>query len=495
MQYLRVVGSLLFLCSFLPAHSQTGGEIGRGADSSGGRIVRFPTKVFGRIQKKTSDLDQQLTGATEKYVASIERREAKLQAKIAEVDPAGASKLFGSSAGQYSALMQKLRNDSGRKGVGLQGEYQPYVDSVNGILAFLKKNPQLMGGSGSGALAQLQGSTAQFQQLQAKFLDANGVKQYIQQRKQAIADYLSSHSQLAGNLGKEYQGISRDLYYYSESVRQYKTMLNDPDRLEQQALQVLNKLPAFQIFMKNNSQLAGLFGVSSGYGLPQGLAGLQSRDQVGQMIQSQVASGGAQGSGALQANLQSAQSQLDGFKDKLNKLGSGSGDMEMPDFKPNEQKTKSFWKRIEYGANLQTSRTNAYYPAVADMGLSIGYRLWGANTIGVGASYKLGLGNGWNHIAFSSQGVGLRSFADVKVKGSFFFSGGMELNYTQPFSSFQKLPELNLWTLSGLAGVSKVVSLKNRTFKQTKVSLLWDFLSYQQVPKTQPILFRVGYTF
>jgi hypothetical protein len=35
--------------------------------------------------------------------------------------------------------------------------------------------------------------------------------------------------------------------------------------------------------------------------------------------------------------------------------------------------------------------------------------------------------------------------------------------------------------------------MKSKFFKQTTLSLLWDFLSYQNVPKTQPLLFRIGY--
>jgi uncharacterized membrane-anchored protein YhcB (DUF1043 family) len=344
-------------------------------------------------------------------------------------------------------------------------------------------------------LQQLQGSVSQLQALQARMQDAEQIKQYIRDRKEQIGQYISQYAGLAGSLGKEYQGMNKDLYYYSQQIREYKEMLNNPDALEKKALSLLSQLPAFQHFMKSNSQLAGLFGLPGNYGSAQGLVGLQTRDQVSQLIQSQVASGGAGGAAALQANLQSAQSQLNSYKDKLSQLGKGSGDIDMPNFKPNEQKTKTFWKRLEYGANFQTKRDSRYYPTVADLGLSVGYRLGHSNTVGLGASYKIGLGNGWDHIAFSSQGVGLRSFIDVKLKGSFFLSGGLEYNYTTPITSFQQIHHLSDWTKSGLIGVSKTVSVKSRVFKKTKLSLLWDFLSYQQIPKTQPIICRLGYNF
>ena len=51
------------------------------------------------------------------------------------------------------------------------------------------------------------------------------------------------------------------------------------------------------------------------------------------------------------------------------------------------------------------------------------------------------------------------------------------------------------WQQSGLLGLSKVLDVKNKYFKKTKLQLLWDFLSYQQAPRTQPVVFRIGYAF
>jgi hypothetical protein len=272
-------------------------------------------------------------------------------------------------------------------------------------------------------------------------------------------------------------------------------MLNHPDQLEQKALSLLDKLPAFQQFMKNNSQLAGLFNLPGNYGDAAALTGLQTRDQVNSLIQGQIASGGPGAAASLQSSLGSAEQGLDQYKDKLSQLGGGSGDIAMPDFKPNGEKTKTFWKRLEYGTNLQSTRTNYYWPTMTAIGLSVGYKLSGTSMVGVGASYQIGWGTGINHIALSGQGAGLRSFIDIKIKSGFSATGGMEYNYTTPINSLQQIRSLSDWTQSGLIGVTKTLSVKNRFFKQTKLQLLWDFLSYQQVPKTEPVLFRVGYNF
>ena len=115
--------------------------------------------------------------------------------------------------------------------------------------------------------------------------------------------------------------------------------------------------------------------------------------------------------------------------------------------------------------------------------------------VGIGAAMKIGWGTGFNHIAVTGQGVGLRSFVDIALKGSFSATGGFEYNYTAPFTEYQQLRQIQECTKSGLIGISKTVSTKSRLLKQTKLSLLWDFLSYQNVPQTEPLIFRVGYNF
>jgi hypothetical protein len=500
---------------------------GQSVDSVAGKVTGFPGKLLARIQRKAGGLNGQLTNETESYLQKMQAREQKLQARLAVIDPAGAQALFAGSAERYAALEQQIRQDTGSRKQGLSGVYPAYLDSLQGTVKFLQQNPSLLSGAprqagGSGLSPQLQanlqGAGTQLQALQAKMGDASQVQAFLQQRKQLIGGYLAQHGLTTGPLSKLYGGMNQQVYYYSQELRQYKEMWTSPDQLTQKALAVLNRLPAFQTFMKSNSMLGGLFSVPGSYSAPQAISGLQTRAQVAALVQAQTGSGagasgapgsgaaGAEGSGggagglsageaALQSNLQNAQSQLDNYKSKLSSLGTGNGDMDMPNFKPNDQKTKTFWKRLEYGADFQTTHTNYYFPMVTDFGASLGYKLGHQNVIGVGASYKLGWGNGIQHIAFSNQGVGLRSFLQIHLKSSFSATGGFEYNYTTPFASFQNLKLIQNWTRSGLIGVTKAVSLKNRVFKKTSVSLLWDFLSYQQVPQTQPFLFRIGYTF
>ncbi|GGB06523.1 hypothetical protein GCM10011511_32470 [Puia dinghuensis] len=472
---------------------------GQSVDSLANKALNFPSKLFNRIKRKAGDLDQQLTRQTEKYLQKMARQEQRLKKKLAKKDSVAAARLFANSEQQYAAMMQKFKADPASfKSTNLSGTYQPYTDSLGTALRFLQQNPQFTSAAGKDA-GLVQDASAQFQQLQGRMQNTEAVNAFVQQRRQLIKQYLSQYTHLPAGLDKEYQGLNQQAYYYTQQVQHYKDMLNNPDELEKKALSLLRQTSAFQDFMRSNSQLASLFhlpGNSANSSTPQAaLAGLQTRDQLQQMIQGQIAPGGQGGMDALSQNIQSAQSQLSTLKDRLRQYGTGGGNIESPDFKPNNQKTKTFWGRLEYGANVQTSRTNYNFPTVTDFALTVGYKLNNRNSVGVGASYKMGWGSGINHIALSSQGVGLRSYLNIQIKGSWSATGGLEYNYETPFSSFKQIHNLDWWTRSGLVGVMKTVSVKSRFLKKTTMQLLWDFLSYQQVPKTQPILFRVGYGF
>jgi len=466
---------------------------GQPADPVESRPVSFPGQLLAKLRARTADLDQQLTQKSTGYLQKMQRREERMRRRLTNVDSAAAKQLFGSSAKQYQALAGEIQKDSGRAYQPLSGVYLPYADSLQGALAFLQKNSSLIGSgklAASSATAEVRAAARQFQALQAKMQDAEQIKAFINQRKQQISDYVRQHANVQQLLGKPLAGMNQDVYYYSQELRQYKELWNNPDQLEQKALTLLNRLPDFQTFMKNNSQLSGLLRIPANYGTGAALEGLQTKDQV--MAVMQAAAGGPQGMTGLQDRIQSSMSQLDATKEKIQQLGQGNSDIDLPDFKPNDQRTKPFLHRLELGTNVQTTKNNYYFPATTDFGVSLGYKLGHDNVVGIGASYKMGWGNGLQHITLSSQGAGLRSFLEVKVRYGLSLSGGLEYNYAQPFSSYQDIRLIERWTQSGLIGLSKRIPAKGKYFKGTKLQLLWDFLSYQQVPKTQPILFRIG---
>ncbi len=488
-----------------------------GGSVSTGTITDLPSRFLDKLGSKARSLDEQISRQTQKYLDHLTKVEQRLQQKLGAIDPKS-NVLFAYSGGQYAALVAKMRGETGSATTVLQGPYLPHADSVRVSLGFLQQHPESLSPAQAAALQnQLPAVSGQWQQLQSKFADAGQVRQYLSERKQVLQQYLSRMSNLPSAITKEYQNYNQSVYYYSSQLQQYRTLLDHPDQLQQKAMAALNRAPGFANFVQKNNQLAMLFGGVE-TGTAKAIAGLQTRDAVQELIKAKTGKsgvpaqdgaagstlqGGAQGvggigaptAGGIASQLNAAGLGLSALQDRVAKLGDAGKDMDDPNFKPNGQKTKSFWGRLEYGLNLQTQPSSSWYPTTTNLGITLGYRLSDNNTVGIGASALIGWGTDIGHVRVTGSGLGLRSYADIHLKKTFFLSGGLEYNYQPVFSNLRQLPGIHNWQQSGLIGVSKIVSVKSRVFSKTKLQLLWDVLSYSQTPQTAPIKFRVGYSF
>ena len=445
------------------------------------KLLDAPDKLFNAINSKSQKFQEQITAQTEKYLAKLQKREKKLRDKLAKKDSALAKKVFGDIDGQYTALRNKL-NDSNAVLRGSNDFYVGRLDSMKTALNFLQQNDLLKGTD------KLQSVLKEYKDLQQKLNSTDDIKKYLQQRQQYLKEQLQNTP-----LAKEFRKFQKEVYYYKAQLNEYRAALEDPSKLEAKLLEVANKIPAFRKFFNKHSMLASIFRLPSvDDPASTSIAGLQTRASVQQYLEQRFGNSAAVRD-AMQQGMQSARSELSNLKIKVNQPGGLDNDI--PGFKPNTQKTKGFWKRVELGANVQSTKSNGFFPVTSDLALSAGYKLNDKSIIGLGASYKMGWGHDIRHIRITHEGVGLRSFLDWKIKGGLYASGGFEYNYQQPFNFDQQFYDFDNWQQSGLIGLSKIVSVRSKFFKKTKLQLLWDFLSYEQVPRTQPVKFRVGYAF
>lgn len=490
MRYL-LIGMILRYCLPLSSHCQE-----TTPTSLTDKIAAFPSGFFRKVNDQAASLDQRLTRQTEKYMQRLAKKEAQLRRKMFRQDSVSAKRFFDNNPIDYAALQQKLQN-AGRPMSNVSGmsgtTYLPYLDSIKTSLKFLQQRPDLLS-NGASCATQINSSLASVTQLQNKVQVTEQIQQLLRQRREQLKASLSQYTHLPAGLQNSYQGYSQQAYYYGAQLKEYSDELNDPDKLTKRALSLLVQTPGFTSFMKTHSDLAGLFSLPGGGGTSnaKALAGLQTRDVVQQQLHGQVASSsGPNAAQAINQQIQSAKTKLKALQDKVAQAGGGSSSMDIPDFRPNTQKTKSLLGRLEGGINIQSLPSTTSFPTTTDFGASLGYKLNDRNSIGIGASYKMGWGKDIQHIAITSQGVGLRFFFQARIKGSFSAYSGFEYNYQQIIYSVSQIRDLNYWTKSGLIGVSKQYRISSKL--KGNVQLLWDFLSYQQVPRTQAVLVRVGY--
>jgi hypothetical protein len=109
----------------------------------------------------------------------------------------------------------------------------------------------------------------------------------------------------------------------------------------------------------------------------------------------------------------------------------------------------------------------------------------------MGLAARIGWGRGWDHIAITYQGISARSFLDWRIQGSIYLSGAFEMNYLRLITAFSQLKDYPAWQKSGLLGLSKRYAVGKKL--KGSVRLWWDFLSYRQVPRPQPLIVRFEY--
>lgn len=430
--------------------------------------------------------ERQVTSATAHLLKGMMQEEDALNRELAVVDPGKAARLFGGSKERYLGWMEKLQVIPG-VGNGVSGrQYIPSMDSLLTGFSFIRQHPEIFSSG-----ASLDKVTNQVQQLQERFFQAGNIQQFVKDR----ADWLKG--QLNGSaFGKRLLGMNKNMFYFQQQLAVYKDLWSDKQKMVEAIVGVVRQVPAFQGYFQHYSYLSQLFPPPPGLGTTQALAGLQSRSDVQQAIKGVAAHAGEGGDpGAyLEQQAQSGQAALDQLKTKAGRLGlnTASGDMVMPDFVPNSNHNKTFFRRLQVGLSMQNSGNSGLLPVTSTLAATVGYKITDKAVLGIGAGYLLGLGNSLSSINFSSQGLSLRSFLDVKAKGSLWLTGGFEYTYYQAFARLVDVPNLDVWQKSALIGVSKKYSIGKRG---GSLQLLYDLLYQREVPHGQPLKFRIGFNF
>ena len=490
---IKAISTLLLVICFMTVRSQ---------DSLSAAYQHLQQKYAADTKGKVDAFNKQVEGYTEKSLGKMIDQEKKMQKKVARIDSVKAKLLFQYSIDSLKKFQTAIKNKTARLSRLFKGNYFPYLDTLKQSLSFFNK-AQTSIDQASAAQNKLTASLSSVDQMESKLGTIEKINEYLKQRQQVLQTQLTSFPGLGDNL----KNINKEAYYYQSQISEYKKTLSDPDKIEKLALSTLQKLPAFQQYFQQNSQLAGIFGVTPNLAsVPGGLGGLggmpivngiPSRATLQQFVQKQLPGTNIDPAQAIQQQVeQSGAGAASGIDDLKSKLGGGSGqagDASMPDFTPNSQKTKSLGKRLEFGANMQFGSSTNYLPASSIFGLQAGYKLNDKSSVGIGASYTLGLGTGWNHIRLSNQALGFRSYLKWKPKKAFFLQGGGEWNYLTGFSSIAQLKDLNAWQASALLGIGREYKVSKKI--NGSVLLVYDLLYDRHKPTTQPLSFRFGYNF
>ena len=457
-------------------------------------MLTVPAKALA-LQAKVNEVSASFSTTLHQQLTKLDKQHQKAEAKLRQLllrkDSLLAGRLPDPSSLSVSRLQHQLHLPDSVLALTGAGPYIQRLDSLAGMLRYLQ-----------GGLDKVPG-LEQVAALKARLGLLETYQQQWQQRQQEWQQLLTAKGLVGKYLPASFKKLQTQIMAGRLQLEQWKATLNDPSKLEQEALKWLQKLPAFQQFMQQHGELARLFGMgnAAGAGNAVNTAGLQTIQGMQQLLQQRFGNG-RQVQQQLQQQLQSGMAQVSQLQQQLSGLqqrvldGGSAGNTAITPYQQEQAalRSKKMLQRFELGWNLQTGQRVRQFPVSNDVALSVGYKLNPKSVVGIGLAYKFGLGS-WQKIRLSHEGIGLRSFIDwrltngnAKLLANLWVTGGYELNYWQRMERLTGLRHL-AWQQSGVIGITKQVKVGKQT---SKIQLLVDLV---QLPGGQPgryLLFRVG---
>ncbi len=400
-------------------------------------------QAISYLDSKTSSLDKYLKRSEriqQKLLRRLKKKEARIQQQLAAKD----STLYRQYLNMpltYDSIAA-LSQDTTTLNRGA-GKRNTTIDSLKGIQAFIQKQSGKLNAAAGATGKDLPGAdyTAKLAALQSKLNAEQQVKDLIQQRSQAL-EQLAGGKNIAG-----LQSIQKEVYYAKEKMKAWRELADDPDKAEEQAMEYLQGVEGFDNYLNpNKNAFGGLGNNATAADLER--MGYQTKGQMGKMLQDKFGSN-------LAAVQQSMGEQVQQFSEKLNevtgKVKEGKAALneakqglneakaakekikhiEKPSFKKNPERGKPFWQRLETQYSFQTTRAtpDGLRPAMLELGASVAFKHTPRLSYGIGLATSIGLGQNWQTIKLSYEGISARAYADWLLLYGF----SAQLGYEQIF--------------------------------------------------------------
>lgn len=323
-----------------------------------------------------------------------------------------------------------------------------------------------------------------------------------------INDLISRHSNDLKNLsgGREMPGITgiqKQVFYSKSRMKVFKEMEEEPTKAEDEALEALQGSEGFAKSRSNAAgdvPMQGAGGANSQEALQK--MGYQTKQQLQKSLQDKFGSGMGAVSQQAGAAVQQWQSKVtdasSGIKDARQGMSS-IRNLQKPAFKVNPMRGLPFIKRLSYHYSWQMTRaTGEGRPAILEPSAMVGFKHTPKLEYGLGTATDLGLGQSWQNIHFSFEGIGLRSFATWKWQYGLGAYAGYERTYKQfAFTNKQSSSDAvdiiptshntNAYSESILIGLTKSYRI-NKKYNGA-IQLLYD-IWWQQKGLSSPIVLR-----
>eukprot|EP01132_Coremiostelium_polycephalum_P018377 gene18377-21915_t len=261
------------------------------------------------LDSRTQDLNKYLGRSgkiQQRLLKKLKRKEDKYARQLAAKDSA----LFRAYIQQglsYDSIAALAKDTATLN--RLAKKKNTLVDSLKGVQSFIQSQSSKL--NGAAALAGKAGiSTDELNQLQQKLNAQQSIDELIQQRTRNLEG-------LAGgqNIGG-LQNIQKNVYYAQEKIKAWKKVADDPDEIEETAMEYLQGTEGFSEHLKGNKDaFGGLSNQASAEDLQR--MGFQTKSQVNQLLADKLGNNLGAVQQQMAAQVQDYSEKLSGITSKV----------------------------------------------------------------------------------------------------------------------------------------------------------------------------------
>ncbi|PZF74811.1 hypothetical protein [Taibaiella soli] len=361
----------------------------------------------------------------------LKKEEAKLQRKLKRADSAAYARLQNQPF-TYDSISKLSRVDSSALITKISQRRDAAIDSLQGVLGFMQDKSALLS---EGAVNSSQYSS-ELQSLQQKINYRNYLNELITQRINNLKSIVGKNDLSVFN------ALQKNILVAKSKMQIWKQVADDPSKAEEKALEYLQ---GFDGFDKTLSQSTSVGSMQSGMNASDlEKMGMQTKDQLSKALQQKFGNNIGQVQNMMGSQVAEWQNKAHDVTNKVKETKQQIADAQsgLTKVKPdlihpaiklkNPMRGLPFWKRLEKSYNYATSRaTPAGQPAMLQAAGMIGYKQTPKVSYGIGTALNVGMGQDWNHIKFTFEGIGLRSYVQAQLVFGIALYGGYERTYRQ----------------------------------------------------------------
>ncbi len=464
---------LALICLFNNALCCYAQEENNQVSIQGKKYIDFKTK---KLEKYNS----RLTNQQDHLLKKLKKKEAHFAHRLKKNDSAAYSRYQQQSL-SYDSISTLSSADSGSNLANAAKKKNATVDSLKKIQGFWESKAAGVGGTTkNGELNKLQGE-----------LNYHTYINDLITRRTSFLKSMGGGQNLPG-----LSGIEKQVFYGKAIMKAFKEIADEPSAAEDKALEYLQGTAGFEKYMSHTDAPGGM-GVGTDASQLEKM-GYQTKQQLQKNLQ-----------GKFGENLSGVSKQLGGglkqWQQQQKKIGELKQNKqalkqlkntEKPAFKINPMRGLPFWKRIEKQYNWQATRAINDLPAMLETSAMAGFKHTPKLTYGLGLAYSEGLGQGWQNIHFSFQGIGYRTFAKWDWQYGIGAYAGYERIYKsaaffkhkpQPNDAIPTTHDTRNYTESTLIGLTKSYNINTK--HKGALQVLYD-IWWQQKGLNNPIVLR-----